>query len=120
MLYAVRSAPSVPCACPPADQAAPSTAAAAAAPTAATGASPQAESTGGDKAKSASDGGGGGGIEELWIVGRAMENMDTRLGAKQEKIREWFSYVSVVGRAKKGRAQQFELVYAKYSCIRTP
>eukprot|EP00903_Cladosiphon_okamuranus_P019975 g18353.t1 len=70
------------------DQTAPSTGAAAAAPAAATsasGASPQAGSAGENKAKS---GAAGGDVnEELWIVGRFMENMDTRLGAKQERIR---------------------------------
>lgn len=28
--------------------------------------------------------------EKLWIVGRLMEGLDERLGAKQEKIREFF------------------------------
>ena len=41
---------------------------------------------GGDKAKSGAAGGDVG--EELWIVGRVMENMDRRLGAKRESIRE--------------------------------
>lgn len=39
-----------------------------------------------------SSGGGGGSSgdagEELWIVGRVLDDMDIRLGAKQEKIRE--------------------------------
>lgn len=30
------------------------------------------------------------GADELWVVGRVLEKMDTRLGAKQEKIREYF------------------------------
>ncbi|CBN79285.1 expressed unknown protein [Ectocarpus siliculosus] len=40
--------------------------------------------------KGISGGGGGSGgdaAEELWIVGRVLDDMDTRLGAKQEKIR---------------------------------
>lgn len=27
--------------------------------------------------------------DELWIVGRVLQGLDDRLGAKQEKIREW-------------------------------
>lgn len=71
-----------------ADQPAPSTAAAAAASTAA--ATPSSGSPpSGHKAKSISAGGGDF-SEELWVVGRFMEDMDKRLGAKQEKIREFF------------------------------
>lgn len=100
-----------------ADQAAPSTAAAAAAPTAATpsgGVSPQAGSTGGDKAKSGS-GSGGDVSEELWIVGRFMENMDTRLGAKQEKIRE-FLLGCLLAERRKG--EDCGCVCGIYVCLR--
>ncbi|CAM9647751.1 unnamed protein product [Pylaiella littoralis] len=66
--------------------AAPTTAADATA--AASGASPQAASAVEEKGKGGSSGGGGGDVgEELWIVGRILEDMDIRLGAKQEKLR---------------------------------
>lgn len=68
--------------------AAPTTAADATA--AASGASPQAASAVEEKGKGGSSGGGGGDVgEELWIVGRILEDMDIRLGAKQEKLREF-------------------------------
>lgn len=34
--------------------------------------------------------------EKLWIVGRLMEGLDERLGAKQEKLREFFVNIMYV------------------------
>lgn len=45
-----------------------------------------------DKGTAAAAGSGG---DELWIVGRVLEDMDLRLGAKQEKTREFYFFVFV-------------------------
>lgn len=52
-----------------------------------TDALPQAMGKGGAPAAAETKGSSRGGGSELWIVGRVLEDMDTRLGAKQEKIR---------------------------------
>lgn len=65
---------------------------AAPAPAPAASAAPTPTATGPAAQEKGSSGGGGGSsgdaAEELWIVGRVLDDMDTRLGAKQEKIRE--------------------------------
>lgn len=52
-----------------------------------TDALPQAMGKGSAPAAAETKGSNRSGGSELWIVGRVLEDMDTRLGAKQEKIR---------------------------------